>query len=422
MTTAALLNNNAAGEAVRAAANAALARSGAPGLAQRQQPRAAAGTTLAKVVIACARARGENSSAEYIASTMFGRDSGVMAIARSLTGSADTTTVGWAAELVRNETRAMLEELVPVSAWAALASLCLQVGFNGGNSVVVPSLNVGNGVGGGWIGEGGSIPIVRGSLASTRLRRFKLAGIVPITKELERASDPAAVEVVRKLLNGYVGNLLDQSMLDDAAEVPGVRPAGLLFDVAPIAGTAGGGVPALTADIKALTQAFLAAGLDPRAMALVVSLTQWAGLATMVDAFGNFAVDMGDGRVQTFPIIASAFVPAGTVIAVATSHFATAADPIEIDESNEAALVLADAAAAVPTHAGDAVGGGAVGTAREVLPDGGIPVSGGVGASVVGAVAESLFQTWSTAVRLVLPASFGVTKAGAVQVVNGVTW
>lgn len=157
-------------------------------------------------------------------------------------------------------------------------------------------------------------------------------------------------------------------------------------------------------------------------MALVVNPAQWIGLATMVDGLGRFAVDLGGGQVQTFPVVASAFVPAGTVIAVVASHFASATDDLEFDQSGDATLSMADAGAAAPTQAGAVAGGGALGTPHQVVPDGGIPIVGGAGASTVGAAAVSMFQTWSVGVRLVLPASFGVTRPGAVQGLTGVTW
>ena len=415
---------DAARVAVLAAARAVQQASGAPAALQRPHPRHGepAGTMLARLVICASRSREEKRGLAQFAAGMFPHDPEVIAIARTATGVADTTTAGWAAQLVRTETRALFAELQPLSAWASLASLGLAAAFAGAASVVVPQLNVGNAVDGGWVAEGGAIPVVKGSVSTKRLLRYKLAGIVPITMELQRTSDPDAVETMRQLLRNFLANLLDSSMLDSAAAVPGVRPAGLLFGVTPTAGATGGGVAALTADLKTLVAAFVAGGFDPRRMALVVNPVQWAALATMVDGQGRFAVDMGSGQVQTFPVITSAFQPAGEVTAVATSHFATASDAIELDESEDGTLVMANADGTAPTHAGDAPLGGGLGTPQQVVPDGGIPVAGGSGASIAGITAMSLWQTWSLGVRLVMPASFGTTKAGAVQALTGVTW
>jgi hypothetical protein len=90
--------------------------------------------------------------------------------------------------------------------------------------------------------------------------------------------------------------------------------------------------------------------------------------------------------------------------------------------ARDATLVMADANGVAPTHAGAAVGGGALGTPGQVIPDGGIPVVGGAGASVVGAEVRSMFQTAALALRMVWPASYAISRAGAVQVVSAITW
>jgi hypothetical protein len=390
---------------IQAVRQAALGR--LPRTSGQQPP----GTTLARVLLAVSRAKAQDRDVASLAREMFRDDTAVHAIARTLTGSADTSTADWAAALVRTETRALIEELAPISAWATLGALGVATSYNGAQSVVVPDVAPGDQVAGGWTGEGGVLPLVAGGLASARVKRHKLGGIIAITQELRRASDADAVSIMRGLLLTFLGNLLDSSMLDAVAEVPGVRPAGVLYGVTPIAGAAGGGETALAADLKAVAAAFLAAGVNPASMALIVSPMEAISLATM--PLGAFTV----------PVIASAFVAPGSAVIVAAAHFATAADPVEIDSSEEATLTMANADLTAPTQAGAAVGGGAVGTAaHEVIRDGGIPVSGGTGASVAGATALSMFQGWMLGVRVVLPCSFAITRAGAVQQITGITW
>jgi len=128
------------------------------------------------------------------------------------------------------------------------------------------------------------------------------------------------------------------------------------------------------------------------------------------------------GRLGRYFLIPSSFIAATTVIAVSVDHFASAFDPLEVDVNEAATLQMANADAVAPTHAGAGPLGGALGTANQVPVDGGIPISGGNGASVAGSVAMSMWQTWSLAVRMVMPASFGVTKTGSVQAITGITW
>lgn len=381
-----------------------------------------AGTHLARVVMAASIARSRHRGMDDVAAELFGGNPEVIAIARTAVGAADTTTAGWAAELVQTETRGLLDEtLNPLSIWPRLAALGASLDFAGAQSVLIPQLNVGKTAGGAWVGEGGEIPLVKGAFTSKRLSRYKLAGIVPITKELQRTSNPAAVEVMRKLLQQFVSNLLDGSLIDAGAEVPGVRPAGLLAGVAPITGAVGGGYEALRADLEAITTAFAAAGIGTNPV-LLVHQSKAFRLRTMVNALGQPVFPDGGSSALGFTVIASPFVTATTAVAVAAEKFVSALDTMEFDTSEQATLTMANADAVAPTHAGAAVGGGALGTANQVIPDGGIPVSGGTGASVAGATAISLWQTWSLGIRLVMPASFGVTRAAAVQLVNAITW
>jgi len=324
---------------------------------------------------------------------------------------------------VRFETRALLDKtLNPNSIWPILSAAGTALMFNGAHSVLVPQMNVGTTVNGAWVGEGGVIPVVSGAFTSKRLYNYKLGGIIPVTKELQRVSDPAAVATMQTMLQQFLSNLLDSSLVDASPEVTGVRPAGLLNGVTPIAGAAGGGYNALRTDLQAVTDAFTAANIGELPM-LLVPQGKAFDLRTMVNALGQPVFPDGATSALGFRVVPSQFVAANTAIAVAAEKFVSAIDPLEFDSSEEATLTLANADLTAPTQAGAAPGGGAVGTvAHEVVPDGGIPVLGGTGASVANATALSLFQTWSLGLRMVIPASFAVTRAGAVQQLTGITW
>ena len=340
-------------------------------------------------------------------------------VARAVAAVADNRSA--AINTRRTETRAMLQEdLVPMSIWANLASQGTSLNFNGANSVVVPQMNVGITADGAWVGEGGAIPLVKGNLTAKRLSRYKLGGIVPITKELQRTSDPQAVEVMRRLLMRVISNLLDSSLISALAENPGVRPAGIMFGVVTTPGAAGGGIAAVIADLKTLVGKFITANVGSKPVLLMNSMTKLS-LGLMTNALGQFFLST-EAASSLPPIIASPIVPAGTVILVDADAFASAFDDMEIDISESATVQMANSDAVAPTHAGAGPLGGALGVAHEVPVDGGIPISGGNGASIAGSVAISFWQTWSLGIRLVMPASFGITKAGAVQGVTGVTW
>ena len=275
----------------------------------------------------------------------------------------------------------------------------------------MPQLNVGMGTGGSaWVGESGVIPVVKGNLTAKRLHQYKLGNIIPITKELQRTSDPAAVETMRKMMQQFLSNLLDSSMVDALPEVAGVRPAGLLFGVTPITGAAGGGYAALQKDLQAVTDAWTAAGVGGKPV-LGVNANKLFTLRTMTNALGQFIFPDGSSNILGYPVVGSAFVPATTLIAVDANKFASAIDDLEFDMSEQATITMANADGVAPTQAGASPLGGALGVAGQVDPrTAGIPVSGGNGASIAGSVAISLWQTWSVGLRLVIPASFGLTQ------------
>jgi hypothetical protein len=381
------------------------------------------GYRLAQITLACHVARSRGCSVDQVAQELFANEPETIAIARSLVGSADTTTAGWAAELVRSEAKAMLDAAAgPTSIWPTLASLGQSLNFGGAQSILIPQSDIGVSTGAtAWVGEAGAIPVVKGSISGKRLWRYKLAGIIPITKELERASDPAAVEVMRGMLREFLSNLLDTSMLDASAEVVGVRPAGLLNGVVPIAGAAGGGFAALQADLNAINAAFVAANVGTKPVILVPQGKLFS-LRTMTNALGQFVFPDGATSALGYQVIGSRFIAANTMIGIAAEKFASAIDGFDYSTSDQATLTMANADAVAPTQAGAAPLGGALGVAGQVVPDGGIPISGGNGASIAGVVAVSLWQTWQTGIRMVVPASFGMTRPGAVQQVTATTW
>ena len=401
-------------------------RSLAPSLIHRMpEPERPAGYRIAQLMISRASAYIDKRPLEIVAEEIFRGDAAAIAIARAATGVADSTTAGWAAELVRSDGRALLAtDIAPMSVWAGLAAAGTPLRFNGAPAITVPSVsNFQTALEPAWVGEAGVIPVVKGTMTSQRITRNKLAGIIPITKELERTSDPAAVEVMRRLLRQATSNLLDRSLLDALPAVAGVRPAGLLNNVTTSAGASGGGVNALIADLKTMVAAMQTAHVGSSQVVLLVNSATALSLGLLVNPLGQVPsiINTAGGTVAGMKVISSPLVPSGYCIMVDAQYFYSAFDDVEIDVSEQATVTVADAGAAAPTQAMD--NAGALGTAKQVLPDRGIHVAGGVtGAATVGAQAISLWQTWSLGIRLVWPAGYAVTMAGAVQAVTAITW
>jgi hypothetical protein len=396
----------------------------APVTRRPQVPDVPAGTRLAQMAIARVHAHNSKRELNAVVGELFPSDHAIIAIARAATGVADTTTAGWAAELIRTEVRQMLEkDLAPISVAAALAVRGRRLNFLGAQSTVIPAVTTrGKATAGAWVGEGGVIPVKQGAFTAKRIYRYKLAAITTLTKELERASDPDAIATLREMMLQDTANALDGFLLDAIAEITGVRPAGLLNSVATTAGAAGGGQAAVDADLKTLWTTMVAAGAGSSPV-LIINSASAINLAMMTNALGQYVFrdDIRANNLLGLSVIASTNVPALTATLVDAACFASAFDAPEVDVTDQATLTMADAGAGAPTQAMNAAG--ALGTAEQVLPDRGISVAGGVaGAASAGFQALSLFQTWSLGIRNVLPVGWGLTRAGAVQGVTAITW
>jgi Phage capsid family len=73
----------------------------------------------------------------------------------------------------------------------------------------------------GWVGEGRIKPATAPAFEQIEFKRSKIAGIVAISEELARASDPAAEELVRGDMVAAIVEFSDRQFLDPAKEGPG---------------------------------------------------------------------------------------------------------------------------------------------------------------------------------------------------------
>jgi HK97 family phage major capsid protein len=338
---------------------------------------------------------------------------------------ATTTLATWAAELTRSDTRGFIDTIKDVSVAAALASRATSLDFGGFQSIKIPKKNP---LGAtlsepAFVGEGGVIPLTRFSFGSLELFRYKLAAITTYTRELFERSTPAIEGVLQSSLREAYAEVLDAALLGTAAAVAGVRPAGLLNGVAVIPPTAGGGEDAVRTDVMNLIKALTTAKLGARPVLLVNNIDALAA-SMMTSALSEpvFREELARGSLLGIPVISSANVAQHVAIIVDAAYLATAFDAPEFDVSDVATVTEANADGVAPTQAGADATGGALGTAGQVVPGGGIKVAGGAGASTTGYTARSLWQTYSIGLRMVAPTSWGLMQAGAVATTSPTTW
>ena len=138
------------------------------------------------------------------------------------------------------------------------------------------------------------------------------------------------------MLRLAVANLLDRSMLDDSAAIPGIRPAGLLDGVSLTPGSGVGGVGAMATDLATLHASLQAAGVGANVVLIANS-----GTAAAVSVLTN-----GTQQVIDTPVLAP-----DEVVAVDTSYLVTAFGAIEIDLDGSASVSMANSDTTPPTQA-----------------------------------------------------------------------
>jgi len=213
--------------------------------------------------------KGQNYTRLVIAKTLAQQD-GVspVAIAQKRWGKTNPTVVECIKAAVEGGSSASGEtwgdELVHIDRWTGdfIEFLDSRTVFNQLPLREVPAnVNIagqdGTGIGY-WVGQSRAIPASAQDFLDVNLTPLKVAALAVISNELMRDSSPAAEMLVRDGLVNASVQRIDTTFLSNLAAVAGVSPAGLLNGVTGIAsaGTDGDG---LRSDIKALYDVFIAA-------------------------------------------------------------------------------------------------------------------------------------------------------------------
>jgi len=275
-------------------------------------------------------------------------------------------------------TIAFLATLVPVSAGADLLNRALGLSFDGAAQITVPAIAVPTAD---FVVEMAPIPVQQATTsAGVSLVPHKLAVITSLTGEMMRNSNAEAL--VRTVLVESTGPAIDK-VLFSANPSATDRPAGIL-----------NGITALTP-----------AGPGEKSSALVDDLQALATAIAPVAGNGNIALIAAPAQAVAialrlppeidWPLLTSASLPAGTVIAVATNALVSAVggDAPQIDASDEVVVHEETAPAAIVTP------GGALAT----------PV-------------RSFYQTDSVGLRLRWPISWALRDARGVAWMQNVNW
>ncbi len=348
-------------------------------------------------------------------------------IQKTAVSPADTTTVGWAAELVQTDVQGFLDTLRTTSVAAALAGKSQSLSFGGYNSITVPRRNPLSAAPTepSWVGEGGSIPLTSFSFGSATINRYKLAAITTMTKEIVERSTPAIEGILRNALTESYSVVLDNALLSAGAAVAGIRPAGLRNGISTAGGDGTGGSASLIADLKGMLGYMQTNRTGSRPVLLMNNQTRLS-VAMLQSSLSEFLYrdEIAQGRLLGMEVVSSDHVPTGVVMLVDADALVTAFDAPMFDVSDVATITEANADLTAPTQANTATGDAIGTTAGQVGPDLGQHVTSATNPRVAGAAvtARSLWQTYSVGIRMVAPTSWAMLRPASLVERTAVTW
>jgi HK97 family phage major capsid protein/HK97 family phage prohead protease len=309
------------------------------------------GIAFTRYVKAMAMARGNLPGALAIAEGHKGWQDTTPQVAmvlKAAVAAGDTTTVGWASELVYNQNLAaeFIEFLRPMTILGKLTGLT-QVPFN----VRVGGQNSGSTAY--WVGQGAPVPVSKFGSMEVTLGIAKAAGLIVLTEELVRSSSPAAEMLTRNELTRAISQFLDQQFIDpNYGGVANVSPASVTYGVTP---TIASGTTAAAArtDVQTVFTSFINANLDPSGAVWIMPSTTALALSLMLNGLGNREnpdISMTGGYWHGLPVITSQSASIGgspdygNMIVLANAPEILMADDgqVTIDASREAAIQMLD--------------------------------------------------------------------------------
>jgi HK97 family phage major capsid protein len=219
----------------------------------------------------------------------------------------DTTTAGWASELVYNQNlvNEFIAFLRPMTIIGRIPNLTT-VPFN----VRVAGANSGSSAF--WVGQGKPVPVSKMGTFAVTLGIAKAAGMVVLDKELVLSSAPSAEMMVRNDLAKAVSQFVDtQFVSPDVAAVANVSPASITNGVVPTAAT-GTNSAALRTDVQTLFNGWISQNLDPSGGVWIMTPTQALAISLMLNALGQpvfsgpgNTINMNGGTFFGLPVVTS---------------------------------------------------------------------------------------------------------------------
>lgn len=267
----------------------------------------------------------------------------------------DAATTAWAGVLVQYQYLAtdFAEFLYPLTIIGRIPGL-RRVPFK----VRVPRQTAAAGVG--WVGEGKAKPLTSLAFDSITLDYAKIAGIIPLTEELVRLSNPAAETIVRDSLSAAIVKFMDSQFVDPTKAADDVSPASITNGLTAIV-PSGTTAAAFRSDVNRLLDSFLANNYQMAGAVWIMTQTNAMRLANLVNTLGQPefpSVNIDGGSLLGIPIVASNNIPSTTgspsegypmILALAPEILLADDGAVTLDVSREASLQMDTAPDSPPT-------------------------------------------------------------------------
>ncbi|MCM2503905.1 phage major capsid protein [Aureimonas altamirensis] len=259
------------------------------------------GTRFARYAACMAASNGNRFEALQVAK-QFKDTPEVETVLKAAVDAGTTTNPEWAGNLVEYQTmqNEFIELLRPETILGNLNGF-RRVPFN----IRMIGQTAGSSVN--WVGEGQAKPVSPLAFDAKQLGFAKLAGIVVVTDELAKFSNPAVTNIITQDMVETVARFLDDAFLNPAHAGSQISPASVTNGVTPIAAS-GTSADNLKADIQRVFAQFLAQHQSVAGSYWIMSAQQALAVSMLQNPLGNAefpSITMTGGTLFGLPVIVS---------------------------------------------------------------------------------------------------------------------
>ena len=296
------------------------------------------GTLFARYAMAVAAGKGSLSDTLAYAKRWDSQTPEVSAYIKAIEGTSVVGSPAWGGELVyQNNLASEFVELLRAATILGRINGFRMTPFN----VRIPVQSGGSTVA--WVGEAAPKPVTELAFTTITMAYHKVAGIVVLTEELVRLSNPNAEETVRRDLTEQIARFLDVAFIDPTVAAGANSPASITnAALAGATAATGTDATAVLADLNAALATFDTANIGTDGLVLVTTPAIARGISTLLTPLGTLAfpaMSPSGGTLLGYPVVVSGSVPAGYLCILKPSEILMADDGrVSLDASNQATL------------------------------------------------------------------------------------